>query len=75
MNVPVSSPAMILLGSSHSSLLTFAQESIYSMAGRAGSRGSRAVLYHLPLSINPQSSLAQPHTDGPAQTRAHQCMH
>lgn len=52
-----------------------AQENIYSVTGRAGSRGSRAVLYHLPLSINLQSSLAQPHTDGPAQTRAPWCMH
>lgn len=40
-----------------------AQENIYSVAGRAGIRGRKAVWYCLPGSFNPQSSLAQPHTD------------
>lgn len=57
MNILVSSPAMTLLGSSHSSLLAFAQENIYLVSGRAGRRESRAVWYHSPLSISPQRSL------------------
>lgn len=57
MNIPVSSPAMTLLGSSHSSSLAFAQENIYLVSGRAGIRGSRAVWHHSPLSLSPQRSL------------------
>lgn len=45
-----------------------AQENVYSVAGKTGIRGSRAVSYHLSLRIKPQGSLSQPHTDGPAQT-------
>lgn len=52
-----------------------APENIYSVASRAGMRGSRAVMYRFPLSINAHSSFAQPHADGPARTSAHQCTH
>lgn len=52
-----------------------AQENIYSVAGRAGIGGSRAVLCRLHRASTPKAALAQPHADGPAQARAHWCMH
>lgn len=53
MNVLALSPAMILLGSRHSSLLTFAQENICRVAGRAGIRGTRTGRCHPSPQLRP----------------------